>query len=85
MLYIISFFCSLPMIISSESCVAGAPSQAQNPQRNIYVLGPVAGGSVAFSIALGIFFTCFYKRARPSKKQNPVMKSMFLKFSPTLC
>lgn len=60
------------LTVRSEGCVSRASSQTQH---KIYVLGTVAGGSVAVTVALGIFFTCFYKRACPSKKQLPVIKN----------
>lgn len=50
------------------------------PQPHAFVLGTVAGGSVAF-IALGILFTCFYKCARPRKKEFPVIKGMSFTYS----
>lgn len=76
--YLIFYFY---VTISNESCVSKSSSQAQNRQQSTYVLRTVAGGSVAFTVALGIFFTCFYRRARP-KKQYPVIKSMFFTLSP---
>lgn len=72
------------MIFRLGGYFAGAPSQTASPQRNIHVIGTVAGGSVAFTVALGMFFTCFYKCGRPSRKQHPIIESMFFKFSTVL-
>ncbi|XP_020256626.1 nodulation receptor kinase-like [Asparagus officinalis] len=62
------------LTVDNESCVSKASSLAQNREQSTYVLRTVAGGSVAFTVTLGIFFTCFYRRARP-KKQYPVIKN----------
>ncbi|KAJ6853320.1 nodulation receptor kinase-like [Iris pallida] len=60
--------------INSESC-ASLLSASIASQRNVYIVGTVAGGSIACSIILGVFFTCFYRRARPNKKEFPAIKN----------
>ncbi|XP_020578402.1 nodulation receptor kinase-like isoform X2 [Phalaenopsis equestris] len=57
--------------VISGQCDAPSPTKS-----NIDVIGSVAGGSVAATFALGIFFSCFYKRPRrTSKSSYPGIKS----------
>ncbi|KAM0952008.1 putative protein kinase RLK-Pelle-LRR-I-1 family [Dioscorea sansibarensis] len=47
-----------------------------SPQRGVYFIGSIAGGSVAFVLALGAFLTCFYKRTRQhNEKTHLVVKN----------
>lgn len=55
------------------------PESADSPQRSVYFIGGIAGGSVAFALGLGAFLTCFYKRTRKhNDTTHLVVKSMFM-------
>ncbi|WOK93781.1 nodulation receptor kinase-like isoform X1 [Canna indica] len=53
------------LTISSGNC-ASRNSSGTSSQKTIYLVG--AGGSLSLTVALGIIFNCFYKRARHSEK-----------------
>lgn len=58
------------LTVISRRCDAPAPQKS-----NLHVIGSVAGGSVALTFALGVLFSCFYKRPRRTLKRSyPVMK-----------
>ncbi|KAG1347645.1 nodulation receptor kinase [Cocos nucifera] len=75
------------LTIVSECCADRDHCQPKPPQRsqNVYLISTVAGGSVAFTLVLGIFFTCFYRRARhPDKRSFPVIRNAIFSESSTL-
>ncbi|XP_072952054.1 nodulation receptor kinase-like isoform X3 [Typha angustifolia] len=59
----------------SGGCDKQDISQSKFSQQRIYVIGSIAGGSIACALALGMFFTCFYRRTHhPSKGDNQAVK-----------
>ncbi|XP_019702245.1 nodulation receptor kinase isoform X2 [Elaeis guineensis] len=64
-----------------DHCPPESPPRSQN----VYLISTVAGGSVAFTLVVGIFFTCFYRRARhPDERSFPIIKNAIFSESSTL-
>ncbi|KAH0459441.1 hypothetical protein IEQ34_012255 [Dendrobium chrysotoxum] len=65
--------CKIPPSLSTRknlTVISGSCDSPSPMKRNIGVIGSVAGGSVGVTFALGIFFSCFYKRPRRTLKSS---------------